>query len=201
MRVLAIGAHPDDIEIGAAGTIKKHTEAGDDVIFLIMTEAKNGGGTGPQRRQEAERASKILGVRVCLFLDYEDTKLPESYEVIEKVEEVIKIFNPDRVYIPYHNEIHQDHRATNKVAIAACRNVPQILMYEGPSTFSDFQANFCVDISKYVDFKTAAIKAHMSQGEKEILKVDAILGINKFRGYQTRCELAEGFSVFRYLEV
>lgn len=200
MRVLAIGAHPDDIEIGVAGTIKKHTEAGDDVVFLVMTQAHNGGGTAKARTEEAKIAAEILGVRLCLFLDYEDTKLPDNFEVIEKIEEVVKIFNPDRVYIPYHNEIHQDHRSTNKASIAACRNVKQVLMYEGPSTFNDFQANFCVDISKQVDAKINAIKAHVSQGEKEILKIDAILGINKFRGYQTRCQLAEGFSVFKYLE-
>lgn len=200
MRVLAIGAHPDDIEIGCAGTVRKHVENGDDVIFLILTQARNGGGTAEERKAEAENAAKILGVRLCLFLDYEDTKLPEDAVVINRIEEVIKLFTPDRVYIPYHNEIHQDHRATNKTSIAACRNVKQILMYEGPSTFNDFQANFCVDISKQVDKKIEAIKAHTSQGEKEILKIDAIIGMNKFRGYQTRCQLAEGFSVFRYLE-
>ena len=109
-------------------------------------------------------------------------------------------FKPDRVYIPYHNEIHQDHRRTNKNALSACRNIRQILMYEGPSTFNGFNPNFCVDISQHVEAKVESIKAHLSQGKKEILKIDAILGMNKFRGYQTRCELAEGFSVFRYLE-
>lgn len=199
MRVLAIGAHPDDIEIGCAGTIKKHTENGDEVVFIIMT---GGGASGvvDTRKEEAKNAARILGVKYCVFLDYEDTRVPDSVEAVNKIEEVVKIFSPDRVYIPYHSEIHQDHRNTSLVSLSACRNVRQILMYEGPSTYNDFKAIFCVDITKQEQPKIDSIKAHYSQGEKEILKIDAILGMNKYRGFQTRCGLAEGFYPFRFVE-
>lgn len=199
MRVIAIGAHPDDIEIGCGGSIARHTANGDEVVFIVAT---GGGAAGSVevRKKEAETAAAILGVKACAFLDYEDTKVPESVEAVDKIEQIVKIFSPDRVYIPYFNEIHQDHRATHKNAISACRNVPQILMYEGPSTYSDFQANFWIDIENFVDKKIESIKSHTSQGEKEILKIEAIIGMNKFRGYQTRSKVAEGFMSFRYLE-
>jgi LmbE family N-acetylglucosaminyl deacetylase len=170
MRVVAIGAHPDDIEIGCAGTIRKHVESGDEVVFIIATGGGAGGGGVERRKQEGMDAANILGIKACAFLDYEDTKVPETVEVSNRIEEIFKIFKPDRAYIPYHHEIHQDHRAMNKASIVACRNVPQVLMYEGPSTFTDFQANYHVNIDNQVDFKIRSLKAHMSQGDKEILK-------------------------------
>jgi LmbE family N-acetylglucosaminyl deacetylase len=200
MKIVAIGAHPDDIEIGAGGTIARHIERGDEVYFIVMTSGGSGAGTTETREEEQKKSCTILGVKELFLLRYTDTALPNNFDTIMKVEEIINKIKPDRVYTHYKNEIHQDHRTTYDVTISACRNVKQILMYEGPSTLSDFQVNFWINIDGYAQKKIDAIKSHASEGQKEILKIDAIMGMNTFRGYQARSNFAEGFVIFRYLE-
>ncbi len=200
MRIVAIGAHPDDIEIGAGGSIAKHIAAGDEVYFIVLTSGGSGAGTAEIREQEQKNSCKILGVKELFLLKYTDTAIPNTFDTIMKVEEVINKIKPDRVYTHYRNEIHQDHRTTCEVTLSACRNVKQILMYEGPSTMSDFHVNFWINIDGYAQKKIDCIKAHSSEGQKEILKIDAIMGMNTFRGYQARTTFAEGFVAFRYLE-
>lgn len=133
-------------------------------------------------------------------MNYQDTAVPHNHEVIQKIEDVINKYKPGRVYVPFMREIHQDHYHTSLVSLAACRNLPQILMYEGPSTFNDFVANYLVDITATLDIKIEALKCHVSQGHKEIVKVESMISLNKFRGYQARSNYAEGFAVFRFIE-
>ncbi len=199
MNILAIGAHPDDIEIGCGGTLAAHAEAGDRVLMVTMTAGEMGGASASVRLMEFSEAARVIGAgTVCL--GYKDTEVPSGHEPVRKLDEVIAAFRPDRAYIPFCREIHQDHVRTSEAALAACRNVPQVLMYEGPSTYTDFIVNYFVDISRTLGKKMQAIRCHASQGEKEILKIDSIQSLNRFRGYQARAQYAEGFSTFRFIE-
>ncbi len=199
MNVLAIGAHPDDIEIGCGGSLARHTAQGDDVYCIVLSSGE-AGGDAATREAEQKKSCKILGVKEVFLLKLPDTAIPDTFETIMKVEEIVTRIKPDRVYVPFYNEIHQDHRTTNHVALSACRNIKQILLYEGPSTKSDFEVNFWIDIEKFTEQKIDSIKAHHSQGYRQITKIEAIMGMNTFRGYQTRSASAEGFVAFRYLE-
>jgi LmbE family N-acetylglucosaminyl deacetylase len=201
MKVVCIGAHPDDIEIGCGGTVARHVAHGDEVYFIVMTSGDKGAADNVTTREAEQRKScEILGVKELFLMHYKDTEIPNNFEAIMKVEDVINKIKPDRVYTAYHSEIHQDHRTVNQISLSACRNVKQILMYEGPSTHSNFHVNFWVNIDSFEQKKIDSIKAHASEGEKEILKIDAIMGMNTFRGYQARSTFAEGFVAFRYLE-
>jgi LmbE family N-acetylglucosaminyl deacetylase len=199
MKIIAIGAHPDDIEIGCGGSLKQHSFEGDEVYLIVMT---NGGRGGDPciRQNEAIEASKVLGAKDIFLLGYEDTNMPLTSEPIFEMEKIISKILPDRVYIPYKHEIHQDHRRTFEISVSACRNVGQILMYEGPSTFNDFQVNYWIDIKKTLKYKIKSIFCHVSQGSKQILKIQAIKSMNLYRGYQARTAYAEGFAVFRFVE-
>lgn len=201
MNILAIGAHPDDIEIGCGGSLAWHSSRGDNVMMVVLTNGEMGGASAHVRFKEFEEAANILGVTSVLSLGYSDTKIPTTHEPIAKIEKIINDFKPARVYIPFPREIHQDHRKTSEISLAACRNLPQILLYEGPSTFPDFQVKYWIDISLTLEKKLKAIGTHKSQGEKEILKIDAIKSLNRFRGYQARSKYAEGFDIFRLIEL
>jgi LmbE family N-acetylglucosaminyl deacetylase len=200
MKVIAIGAHPDDIEIGCGGTLAAHVQSGATVSMVVMTAGEKGGADRDTRLGELQEAARILGAVGVHCLGYPDTCVPTGIEAIEKLEQVINRYQPDRAYIPFWREVHQDHRHTAEVALAACRNIPQVLMYEGPSTFPDFVVNYFADIGNTLEQKTKAICCHKSQGEKENLKIGAIQGLNRFRGYQSHTEYAEGFAIFRYIE-
>jgi LmbE family N-acetylglucosaminyl deacetylase len=199
MNILAIGAHPDDIEIGAGGTIARHIEQGDNVTFIIATK---GGASGniEVREREGLEAARILGVRDVYFLEYHDTMVPLSNQLILDIEKVVHVVKPDRAYIPFTEEIHQDHRALAFASLAALRNTNQILMYEGPSSFPNFDVNFWINIDATLEKKKDSIAAHVSQGHKEILKLEAIVSMNRYRGFQCRHTYAEGFKIFRMYE-
>jgi LmbE family N-acetylglucosaminyl deacetylase len=205
MKVIALGAHPDDIEIGCGGAILRHRALGHEVMALIFTGGCRGGvklrevDVETTRREEALKAAALLDIEVR-FLDYTDTEIPETHEVIMRVEEVIQEFQPDRVYLPYGQDTHQDHRVVSNTGKAACRGVKQILEYEEPSSYNSFNANYWIDITPYIEKKLESIKMHVSQGHKQILKLKSIEGLNLYRGYQSQVEYAEGFSAFRFLE-
>ncbi len=199
MNIVAIGAHPDDVELGAGGALARHKAAGDRITIITLTAGEQGGAPADVRVREAEAAARVLGAEY-INLGFKDTAIPSTSEPLFALEECIKKCAPDRVYIPFQHEIHQDHRRTFEVAISACRNVPQILMYEGPSTFPDFKVDFWIDIKDHIKAKLKAIECHASQGEKEILKLEAVQGLNRARGYQARTQYAEGFAIFRFIE-
>lgn len=205
MNVLAIGAHPDDLEICCGGALIKHVTAGDRVLGLVLT----GGGRGGEhitndladiRCREAEEGAKVMGIELQCW-GYQDTEIPETFELIQEMEAVVKDFKPDRVYIPYGMDTHQDHRITSNAAKSACRKVKQILEYEEPSSYNSFNATYWIDISNHIEKKKEAIAVHESQGQKEILKIKSIEGLNLYRGYQSGVEYAEGFATFKFLEL
>lgn len=207
MKILAIGSHPDDIEIGCGGSLLKHRAAGDTVHTIVLTGGGRGGDSNHVsdsalvnvRLSEAEAAAAIMGVTVECW-EYHDAEIPESVELVNRIEKIVNEFKPDRVYLPYGNDTHQDHRITSHVAKSACRKVKQILEYEEPSSYNSFNATYWIDITPFIEKKMDAIRAHVSQGHKEILKAKSIEGLNLYRGYQSHVEYAEGFSTFRFLE-
>jgi LmbE family N-acetylglucosaminyl deacetylase len=200
MVILGIGAHPDDVEIGCGGSLALHSQKGDEVHIVTFSFGERGGAEANIRQVEAEAAAKIIGAKSFTCFKYPDTNIPFDREAVEKLEKIIEKINPNRVFIPYHREIHQDHVNTNKISLVACRNVLQILMYEGPSTYTNFQASYWIDIGKTLEAKVSSIACHKSQGAKELMKIEAITGMNRFRGFQVRTEYAEGFAIFRFVE-
>jgi LmbE family N-acetylglucosaminyl deacetylase len=204
MNILAIGSHPDDVEIGCGGALLRHRAKGDNVKILVLTQGGKGAEvTGKElesiRLREAIAAATLLDVEIECW-DYPDTEIQETAELVTRIEAVVNEFMPDRVYIPYGQDTHQDHRVTSNAAKSACRKVKQILEYEEPSSYNSFTANYWIDITDHIGLKLESITLHVSQGHKEILKAKSIEGLNLYRGYQSNVEYAEGFSTFKFLE-
>ncbi|RLF89425.1 hypothetical protein DRN46_05610 [Thermococci archaeon] len=114
---------------------------------------------------------------------------------ISTIEEIVREFEPDRVYSPSRRDRHQDHVATSMAVDAACKNVKENLKYETPSTLTEFSPQYFVDISKSISRKIEAISAHKSQIRKHRFRIEAIKGLASFRGYQMGVEYAEAFEV------
>ena len=197
MKVAAIGAHPDDIEIGAGASIAVHRNRGDAVRFIILTK---GGKVAErdQRRAEAERAAEILNVDDVHFLDYEDTKVPYDQSTVEALEARLDDIDPDRVYIHAEEDTHQDHRRAAKASITASRDVNQVLAFEAPSTRSSFGPQYYNSVPEgVIEGKIEAIRSHKSQQEKKYLEAEAMKGLARFRGRQANSTYAEAFQVIR----
>lgn len=198
MNVLAIGAHPDDIELGCAGTICNITKGIGKVWGLILTNGEKSG--NPEtRKKEAIKAGKILEMEKIFFGDLQDTRVQEGIETISVIERVIETVKPDNVITHSLNDTHQDHRNCALATISAARNIPTIISFEPPSLTPMFHPALYVDISSTINEKIRALEEYASQNHKEFLKIDAIKGLAKFRGYQSKVEYAEAFEVVKII--
>jgi LmbE family N-acetylglucosaminyl deacetylase len=199
MNILAIGAHPDDIEFGCGGTLIKYSDRGHHLYLLVMTE---GGLGAPNRIRKVEQldAQEILGIRRIFWGNYEDTYLEVNKDVINQVENVITEIKPDFIFCHFPDDTHQDHRHLAQAVISATRYVRNVLFYEGPTT-QNFDPQIYVDISDTLDRKTKALEAHRSQIEKTNIEDLTIIELARstanFRGTQGRVKFAEAFSALR----
>ncbi len=199
MKILAIGAHPDDIEIGCAGTLIKYARKGHQVYLLVMTRGELGG-DGPVRTEELRRSAEIMGATDIFHHDYPDTHLHLDKELIGRIEDVIKIVAPDFIFVHYHDDTHQDHRTLSKATISATRYIKNVLFYEVPTT-QNFAPTVFIDIEKEMDAKVDCLEAHASQVMKTNIEglsiVDIARSAANFRGIQGRVKNAEGFIPLR----
>jgi len=200
MNVVAVGAHPDDIEIGAGGSIALHRAHGDPVRFLVLTSG--GKLSAPHRRErEAEGAADILDVDDVHFLGYEDTKVPYDHEIVDRVDDHLQTVGADRVYIHAEEDTHQDHRHAALASIAATRNTDEVLAFESPSTRSFFDPQYYNALPEGIlEGKIEAIRSHESQQKKKYLEAEAMKGLARFRGRQANSRYAEAFQVIRIKE-
>lgn len=199
MRILAIGAHPDDIEFGCGGTLIKYAGQGHEVFLLVMTDG-SAGGDKAIRRQEQEESARILCARNLFWGDYPDTAIPLDRALIQRVEQVIREVQPDFIFVHYYDDTHQDHRHLATSTITATRYTRNVLFYEGPTT-QNFSPSVFVDVDTVLEDKIATLKAHASQVEKTNIEGLTILDIARssahFRGIQGRVRNAEGFVPLR----
>ncbi len=200
MKILAIGAHPDDIEAGCAGTLSKYARSGHEIFLLVMTEGGKGG-EGKTRREEQIASAKIIQARELIWGGYEDTELtPNINLLVQTIEKVLKRVSPDFIFVNYADDTHQDHRALAKATVSATRYTRNVLFYEGPTT-QNFSPSVFVEIKEDIETKLAMLFAHASQVKKTNIEgvtiADMIRSTAVFRGIQGRVQLAEAFVPLR----
>lgn len=198
MQILAVGAHPDDVELGAGGTLAKHAKRGDKIHILVMSSGERGG-SASQRTKEAKQAARILGVSKIDVHNLPDAEVTDKVETVMKIENVINQIHPQRVYIHSSKDTHQDHRYTAFASISAARYVPEILAYESPLAFPSFNPQVFTDITDTLQTKIKALMTYKSQAEKAYIKAEAIKGLARYRGHQARVKYAEAFEVIRMI--
>ncbi len=198
MKVIAIGAHPDDIEYGCYGTILRHKANGDEVHFIVLSAGEKSG-ERETRIKEAEESAKTLGVTLHQF-HYPDANIPQTHDVIDKIEKIINEIKPHRIYTHSIMDTHQDHRTVAYHTLAAARFVPEILFYESPSLYLGFKPNYYVDITEHINAKVEALSNFSTQNHKDFMKINAIQGLAQFRGLASSVKYAEAFEVVRILK-
>jgi bacillithiol biosynthesis deacetylase BshB1 len=173
--VLAFSAHPDDIELAAAGTLIKLIHQGYSVGIIDMTRGEMGTrGTREIRQKEAEEAKELLGARVRECLEIPDADIEVNRENELRVIGVLRKFRPRIVFNHYWRARHRDHIATSELVTQACylsglakidtgqeRHRPKRILYH--QILYDVMPSFLVDISAEVEQKWKVIRAHKSQ--------------------------------------
>lgn len=110
--VLAIGAHPDDIELGCGGSLAKLAAQGVHVHALVLSRGERGNQGGHDRGAETRQALQALGVQKIVQTEFCDTRLAESLpDLVAVIENACDRFAPQRVYTMFREDRHQDHRA------------------------------------------------------------------------------------------
>jgi len=201
MNILAIGAHPDDIEFGCGGALLRYSRRGDNVYLLVLTSG--GYGADPFIRiKEQEDSAKFLGAKGLFWGGFKDTELVDNRELILKIEEVVRKTKPEIVFLNYLDDIHQDHRASAQAGVSATRYIKEVLFYEVPTTFN-FEPDIFVDIKDVLEDKLTLLKLHASQVDKTRVEgltiLESATACATFRGYQGRVKYAEGFKALRIL--
>tara|TARA_R110000744_G_scaffold140897_1_gene252206 strand:- start:29 stop:679 length:651 start_codon:yes stop_codon:yes gene_type:complete len=213
--VLAIGAHPDDIEFGCFGTLKKHKDQGDNVTLLVMTQSDvKDAHTGKVTRDsgmskiEANKAAELLGAKLILG-PFQDTKVPFDSESVGFIENIIKEKEINWIYTHWAGDTHQDHINTLNATMAAARLVKNVLCYEQvplPRMATTHPvANYYVNITDTMNFKMGGCNAHKSQitkfKEHGFDMIDNVETLAKFRGNQCGLKYAEAFNVLKMVHV
>jgi len=227
--ILAVGIHPDDVELSCAGTLLKHIAAGKTVGILDLTKGEMGTrGTPELRKQEAENAAKILGVKFREIMDLRDGLFKADEAEMMEIIKRIRKYRPEIVLCNAIEDRHPDHGRAAKLVADAC-------FYSGlrriETTFGDKKQeawrpkavyhyiqdrhiipDFVVDVTPFVEKKMDAIKAFSSQfydpDSKEPLTPiagESFLEFVKARmrvmGRDINVDFAEGFTASRMIGV
>lgn len=199
-RVLAIGAHPDDIELGCGGTLAKLAGAGAAVQVVIFSKGRRGAISDADRAEETRRALGTIGVADIAVYDFEDTRLSHHLnQMVDVLDEHVKAFAPVRAYTMFQHDRHQDHRAVYEASTIACRKVPQLLGYETPSSYPNFMPTVFEPIADQLEAKVRALKCHASQGERLYMQEEKIRSAAMFRGAQVDLGPSEGFIPYKMI--
>jgi LmbE family N-acetylglucosaminyl deacetylase len=217
LKVLAFGAHPDDIEVLCGGTLAKYYKQGHKVSIAIAT---NGGAGHPTmapkeiieiRKKEAAEAAKVIDAELY-WLGIDDQFLIDDRETRIIFINAIRKSKPDVILTSHFNDYHHDHRMTGelvfktivsahlpgvKTEVEPCESIPVLYYYDSLNGLN-FIPDIYTDITDTLDVKKEMLSKHESQlaAMREILKADlyGIIEINAmYRGLQCNARYAEGF--------
>jgi LmbE family N-acetylglucosaminyl deacetylase len=199
LSVLTVGAHPDDIEIGAGGTLLALAEGepGLQVRYVVLT------GT-PERRQEARRAAEsfLPGARVTVDLyDLPEGRLPGAWvDVKDALEAIAEAGSPDIVIAPSSTDAHQDHRTIAEIVPTVFRDA-LFLAYEIPKWDGDLaRPSMYVPLSaEFLHRKVELLhKCFPSQQCRDWWDDEVFLGLARLRGIECRAQYAEAFTCAKF---
>jgi N-acetylglucosamine malate deacetylase 1 len=220
-RVAIISAHPDDEILGAGGTLLKHKENGDKILWIIVTGVMIKHGFSKERvdsrDKEIKKVAKEMGFSKTIQLNYPTAKLSSDSlnNLIPQMSKLFLDFKPEIIYCPNRSDIHSDHRIVFD-AVWACSkpfrypSIKKVIMYECISetefapSLSDkaFIPNYFVDISKYFTKKSDVMKVYKSEiynhpFPRSLRNIEALA---TFRGATIGVEYAEAFQLLKLID-
>lgn len=222
-KILVIAAHPDDEVLGCGASIAKHSENGDEVHVMIMSE-----GISSRYKEEnnetreaiielakcAEKANEVLGVKSLKLNTFPDNRMDgvDLLDVIHSIEDKIKEIKPNIIYTHHYGDVNVDHQTIYNAVITAARPLPgqcvkTILTFEVPSSTEwrpaiegkCFKPNWFVNIDNFLDKKIQALKHYKSEMREwpHPRSYESVKHMASFRGSHIGCRVAEAFEVVR----
>jgi N-acetylglucosamine malate deacetylase 1 len=198
--VVAIGAHPDDLELAVGGMLARLSRCGAHVVMAVVSVP----GDYETRLAEAKAAAEILGCELRVLMDtpgrVDDLK---TYQLVGMIDRVVREFQPAAVLTHSASEFHRDHVTVHHATLASQR-LRQFDFFSYSPTMCrpvpvDFHPRIYVDVTSTIDRKMAAIRAHESQFHCRGIQTDFYRDIARMHGWMVGVEYAEGLDVGRML--
>ena len=196
MNVLVIGCHPDDVELGCGGTIVKHLDKGDEVYILVMTNGDKG--NHHPEFKECFESLEILGVKKSniIFGNFPDAQLTDGYDTVNFIDRCIETYKINRIYTHHFEDRHQDHRNCSRAVSSAARDIPELFLFEGPSTTVYFDPHVFIEINDHhLRKKIEALRCYKSQIQKGVIDLDWVQSNAKVKSLGTKGKFAEAFAI------
>jgi LmbE family N-acetylglucosaminyl deacetylase len=203
-KVLILAPHTDDGEFGCGGTISKIIETGTEVFYVAFSSCEESVPEGFPKNilvKEVQEATKHLGIAPdkLKVLNYRVRRFSyHRQEILEDLIQIRKKIDPDVVFIPSIEDVHQDHSTISNEAVRAFKN-SSIFCYELPWNNFNFSMDcFVVLELKHIEKKIQAIKKYQSQsGIRPYASEDFLKSLASVRGVQIGVKYAEAFEIKR----
>ncbi len=217
MNTIVIAPHPDDEVLGVGGTLLRRKAAGEKVAWLIVTAipVESGWSTDKikKRTDEIKQVTELFDFNEVFTLDFPTTQLDRvpMAELVARISDVFRLFEPEEVFVPHPSDVHTDHRMVFD-AVASCTKwfrypfVKRILAYEtlsetdfGLGTERGFRPNVFVDIAPFLESKLRAMEIYESElGAFPFPRChEAIRALATLRGAASGFKAAEAFELLR----
>lgn len=204
-RILILAPHTDDGELGCGGTIARFIEENKDIYYAAFSVAeKSVPEEYPKNILETEliKAMKILGISSKNLIIHRYEVRTFSYhrqEILEDILELRKDLQPDLIFLPSMNDLHQDHKVIAEEGLRAFKKF-SVLGYEQPWNNISFNTLSFVKLEKkHIDKKVEALKCYETQKYRTYLNEEFIRGLAKTRGTQIEVDYAEAFEIVRWV--
>ncbi len=194
MKILALGAHPDDIEIFMYGLVSIYKKEGNQIFTMIATDGAKGGCQTDElliKKRAEEAIAGLKNLSSPIFLNLPDGELGETPEHKKIIKENILKLMPDLIITHSEHDYHADHRSLSILTSSAVSHYIPIL-YCDTLMGVNFQPNFFIDITDHFEMKKEAVLKHNSQNPKRFVNLFKLM--NAYRAAQ--CNAPEG----RYAE-
>jgi LmbE family N-acetylglucosaminyl deacetylase len=195
--VLAFGAHPDDIEIGAGGLLARLAAEGASVTMAVVSVPNQ----VETRRKEAHAGADAIDADLMILFDEKPLRVEDvpMHEIVRRMDQLVGDLHPDLVVTHSANDLHWDHGLVHRATISALRRTPCDLLAYLSSPEMNAHARHVgecfADISSSIDAKLEAINCHSSQLTK--LDVESSRDLARAMGRISGYEYAEAYQVLR----
>ncbi|MBI1819522.1 MAG: PIG-L family deacetylase [Nitrospirae bacterium] len=174
-RILVLAPHIDDETIGCGGTIYRHTQAGNHVTALFISDCSE------ERRKEGDAAGRLLGMERNIYWDYRSKTIDRYPEITGRLTEVIEKIKPGIVYLPSFIDRHNDHVSLNRYFYLSLQNLKKNFMIYSYEVWTTLIPNVVVDISDQAEVKKKAMACYQSQMANHNW-LEGTLALNRYRG-------------------
>jgi len=187
--VLAVGAHPDDVETGVGGILAAHRAAGDDVTVLTLSKGRREGGV-ELAWSEASASAAVIGARLL----FEDEPMAFT-SLLSAISRHVDQVRPSIVYTHSRHDRRQDHRVVHEATVAATEEIPTVACYQGATGTTSFKPTRFVPIDAVIETKLRMLSSFATRGPRpEYLAPDFALAAARYWsqfGHGAHCEPLE----------